>query len=64
MAGSKVISVGDFRKGSNQVNNEPGAAAKIAALTASGCYLPRGLTVVPTSGPECFQNMFVVSAPG
>ena len=29
----------------------------MAALAASGCYLPRGLTFGPTNGPEDFQEL-------
>ena len=57
VAGSKYISVGDLKEGFNQVDNTPEAARKMAVLTASGCYLPRGLTFGPTNGPEDFQDL-------
>ena len=60
VAGSKFISVGDLKEGFNQVDNELDTAAKMAVLTASGCYLPRGLTFGPTNGPEDFQELVFV----
>lgn len=58
MAGSKYISVGDLKDGFNQVDSE---LDTMVVLNASGCYLPCGLTVGPTNGPEEFQeSVFVV----
>ena len=57
VAGSEYISVGDLKEGFNQVDNTPETAQKMAVLTASGCYLPRGLTFGPTNGPEDFQDL-------
>ncbi len=53
VAGGRYMSVGDFKEGFNQVDNEPDTAV----LAASGCYLPRGLTSGPTSGREDFQEL-------
>jgi len=62
VAGSRFLSVGDLKEGFNQVDNEPETAKKMAALCASGCYLPRGLTFGPKNGPEDFQELvFMVS---
>ena len=33
------------------------SANKMAVLTQSGSYLPRGLTFGPTNGPEDFQEL-------
>ena len=55
--GSKFISEGDPKEGFNQMDNTPEGAQKMAALVASGCYLPRGLTFGPTNGPEDFQDL-------
>lgn len=60
VAGSKYISIGDLEEGFHQVDNERETAAKMAVLSASGCYLSRGLTFGPTSGPEGFQEMVMV----
>ena len=60
VAGSRYISVGDLKEGFNQVDNEPEAAQKMAVLSASGCYLPRGLTFGPTNGPEDFQELVYI----
>ena len=57
VSGSKYISVGDLKEGFNQVDNTPDTATKMAVLTASGCYLPRGLTFGPANGPEDFQDL-------
>ena len=57
VAGSRFISVGDLKEGFNQVDNAPDTATKMAVLTASGCYLPKGLTFGPTNGPEDFQDL-------
>ena len=57
VSGSEYISVGDLKEGFNQVDNTPETAAKMAVLSASGCYLPRGLTFGPTNGPEDFQDL-------
>ena len=60
VAGNKFISVGDLKEGFNQVDNEPESAKKMAVITASGTYLPRGLTFGPTNGPEDFQELVFV----
>ena len=39
------------------MDNTPETAAKMAVLTASGCYLPRGLAFGPANGPEDFQDL-------
>ena len=57
MAGNEFISVGDLKEGFNQVDNEPATRKKMAVLSASGCWLPRGLTFGPTNGPEDFQEL-------
>ena len=57
VSGSKYISVGDLKEEFNQVKNTPKTAQTIAVLSASGCYLPRGLTFGPTNGPEDFQDL-------
>ena len=63
VAGSAFISVGDLKEGFNQVDNEEETSKKMAVLTASGTWLPRGLTFGPTNGPEDFQELvFLVFA--
>ena len=57
VAGSTYMSVGDLKEGFNQVDNTPESARKMAVLTQSGTYLPRGLTFGPTNGPEDFQEL-------
>ena len=57
VAGSDYISVGDLKEGFNQVDNTLESAKKMAVLTQSGSYLPRGLTFGPTNGPEAFQDL-------
>ena len=57
VAGSTFISVGDLKEGFNQADNEEGSSKKMAVLTASGTWLPRGLTFGPTNGPEDFQEL-------
>ena len=57
VAGSRYISVGDLKEGFNQCDNEPETARKMAVVTVSGTYLPRGLTFGPTNGPEDFQEL-------
>ena len=56
VAGSEFFSVGDAKEGFNQCDNEPESMEKMAVLIASGTYLPRGLTLGPTNGPEEFQE--------
>ena len=60
VAGNKYISVGDLKEGFNQCDNEPETAEKMAALVASGSYLPKGLTFGPTNGPEDFQELVFI----
>ena len=48
VAGNQYISVGDLKEGFNQVDNEPEPRKKMAALSAGGCWLPRGLTYFRT----------------
>lgn len=55
-----VVSRVNERRGLNRVESEPDTAAKMAVLAASGCFLPRGLTFGPTSGPEDSQEMVFV----
>ncbi len=57
VARNYLISVGDLKEGFNQVDNEPETRKKMAALSAGGCWLPRGLTFGPTNGPEDFQEL-------
>ena len=57
VAGSKYISVGDLKEGFNQVDNEPETSKKMAVLSVTGSYLPRGLTFGPVNGPEDFQGL-------
>ncbi len=42
------------------MDNELETAQKMAVLTASGCYLPFGLTFGPTNGPEDFQELVFI----
>ena len=56
VAGSQFISVGDLKEGFNQVDNQEETSNKMAVLTVSGTWLPRGLTFGPTNGPEDFQE--------
>ena len=63
VAGNAYISVGDLKEGFNQVDNEEGSSKKMAVFTASGTWLPRGLTFGPMNGPEDFQELvFIVFA--
>jgi hypothetical protein len=57
VAGSKYISVGDLKEGFNQVDNELETSVKMAVLSVTGSYLPRGLTFGPVNGPEDFQGL-------
>ena len=57
VSGCQWVSVGDLKEGFNQVDNLPETAQKMAVLSASGSYLPRGLTFGPTNGPEDFQDL-------
>ena len=57
VAGSRYISVGDLKEGFNQVDNEPETSMKMAVLSVTGSYLPRGLTFGPVNGPEDFQGL-------
>ena len=43
--------------GFNQVDNEPETSMKMAVLSVTGSYLPRGLTFGPVNGPEDFQGL-------
>ena len=52
--------VGDWKAGFNQVDNEEETSRKIAVLTASGTWLPRGLTFGPMNGPEDFQELVFI----
>ena len=47
----------DLKDGINQVENEREMRREMAALSAGGCWLPRGLTCRPTNGPEDFQEL-------
>ena len=60
VAGSRYISVGDLKEGFNRVENEEETAQKMAALAASGSYLPTGLTFGPTNGPEGVQELIFI----
>lgn len=60
VAGSRYISVGDLKEGFNQCENEEETAQKMAVFAASGSYLPRGLTLGPTNGPEDFQELVFI----
>ena len=57
VAGSRYVSTGDLKDGFNQLDNEPETMQKMAVLSATGSYLPRGLTFGPTNGPEDFQGL-------
>ena len=57
VAGSRYISVGDLKEGFNQVLNELEASKKMAVLSVSGTWLPKGLTFGPVNGPEDFQGL-------
>ena len=57
VAGSKYLSVGDLKEGFNQVDNETETSQKMAVLSVTGSYLPRGLTFGPVNGPEDFQGL-------
>jgi len=53
--------MGDLKEGFNQIENERDAMRKMAVVTPSGQWLPRGLTFGPTNGPEDFQEaMYIV----
>ena len=56
--GSIYFTLLDAVSGFNQVPNTRRASKVLAILAASGCYLPRCLTMGPTNGPEDFS--FVV----
>lgn len=58
--GSKCIRVGDLKEGSNEVDKEPGMAAQMVGLAASGCDLPRGPCFGPTNGLEDFREIVLV----
>jgi hypothetical protein len=61
VAGCKYVSMGDLKEGFNQIENERDAMRKMAVVTPSGQWLPRGLTFGPTNGPEDFQEaMYIV----
>jgi len=53
--------MGDLKEGFNHIENERDAMRKMAVVTPSGQWLPRGLTFGPTNGPEDFQEaMYIV----
>ena len=56
-AGWHLLSTGDLNDGFNQVDNEEETKKKMAVLSASGTWLPQGLTFGPTNGPEDFQEL-------
>jgi len=56
VAGCRYVSMENLREGSNQIENERGAVRKMAVVTPSGQWLPRGLTFGPTNGPEDFHK--------
>ena len=60
VAGSKYICVGDLKEGFNQVDIEPETSKKMAVLSVTGSYPPRGLTFGPVNGPEDFQELVFV----
>ena len=60
VAGSEYLSVGDMKEGFNQCDNEEGTEKKMAILSVSGTYLPRGVTFGPTNGPEDFQELVFI----
>ena len=51
VAGNEFISVGNFKEGFNQVDNEEETRKNMAVLSAGGFWLPEGLTFGPTSIP-------------
>jgi hypothetical protein len=51
------VSVGDLKEGINQIGNDPEVSVKMAIITPSGQWLPKGLTFGPMNGPEDFQKM-------
>ena len=57
VAGAQYLSTGDLKDGFNQLDNEPETMQKMAVLSTTGSYLPRGLTFGPTNGPEDFQGL-------
>ena len=57
VAGSKYLTVGDLKEGFNQCDNEYETAQKMAVITHTGVYIPKGLTFGPTNGPEDFQEL-------
>ena len=60
VAGSEYLSVGDAKEGSNQCENEEGSGEKMAVISVSGTWIPRGLTFGPTNGPEDFQELVFI----
>ena len=60
VAGSLWFSVGDAKEGFNQCENEEGSGEKMAVVSVSGTWIPRGLTFGPTNGPEDFQELVFI----
>ena len=60
VAGCDYMSAGDLKEGFNQVDNKPETRKKMAVLSASGSWLPRGLTFGPTHWPEDFQELVFI----
>ena len=56
VAGSSYLSVGDLKEGFNQVDNEEETSKKMAVLTASGCYLPKGLPLGRPMDPRTSKS--------
>jgi hypothetical protein len=57
VVGDKFASVGDLEEGFNRVGDEEETRKKMVVLSASGCWLLRGLTFVPTDGLEDFREL-------
>ena len=60
VAGSLWLSVGDAKEGFNQCENEEGSGEKMAVVSVTGIWIPRGLTFGPTNGPEDFQELVFI----
>ena len=48
---------GGLKEGFKQVDNEEETSLKMAVLSVTGSYMPRGLTFGPVNGPEDFQGL-------
>ena len=60
VAGSLYFLVGDTKEDFNQCENEEGSGEKMAVISVSGTWIPRGLIFGPTNGPEDFQELVFI----